>query len=201
MADELQALLDKINDEGLKKAQKTADDLIAQAEKEADAILADAKAQAAKVLADAQTEAAIQLKEGKQKLSQACRDVLLALRATLQTRVQKTVGDLMKETLDGNRLAAVISAVITEYVARNGRCDDLTVLVDNSQLAVIEAAVKAHLAADFRANPVLAPSKASMNGFKLVFNGNEVMYDFSDQALSETIAAAVGPKIAAALNA
>ena len=199
MADELQALLDKINDEGVKKARQEQDEIIAKAKKEAEAIIADAREQAAKITADASRDAAVQLKEGMMKLRHASRDIILNLRANLQNRVRQSVSDLMKETLDGEKLASVIANVITEYIAKNGNSDDLTVLVNESQLATLESAVKAKLAADLKERCTIAPGNVT-SGFKLVFTGNDVMYDFSDQALTDTIAAFIGPKLTAALN-
>ena len=199
MADELQALLDKINDEGVKKAQREQDEILAKARKDADAIIAEAREQAAKITADAQREAAVQLNEGTMKLRHASRDILLNLRANLQNRVHQAVADLMKSTMNGNELASVIAAVITQYIAKNGATDDLTVLVNESQLATLEAAVKAKLIDSLKAHTKFAPGNVT-SGFQLVFSGNDVMYDFSDQALTDTVAAYVGPKLSAALK-
>ena len=199
MADELQALLDKINDEGVKKAQREQDEILAKARKDADAIIAEAKEQAAKITADAQREAAVQLNEGIMKLRHASRDIMLNLRGTLQNRVHSAVADLMKATMNGNELATVIAAVITQYIAKNGATDDLTVLVNASQLATLETVVKAKLADNLKAHTSFAPGNVA-SGFQLVFSGNDVMYDFSDQALTDTVAAYIGPKLAAALK-
>ena len=38
------------------------------------------------------------------------------------------------------------------------------------------------------------------NGFKLAFKDNDVLYDFTDQALADAVASYVGPRIAAALS-
>ena len=41
--------------------------------------------------------------------------------------------------------------------------------------------------------------KALANGFKLVFSGEDVVYDFSDEALTEAISAHLSPALGAIL--
>lgn len=200
MADELQALLDKINDEGVRKAELQQEAILKQANQDAAKILADAKEQAAKIIADARNEAALLIQKGEEAVRQAARDILLSVKQDLQQRVQSTVSALLRETLDNDRLAAVIADVITAYLRQNGDTDDITVLVNPAELAVIESAVKARLADDLKAHCSLAPAPGLANGFKLVFSNSDVLYDISDQALAEAVSATVGPRIAAALN-
>jgi len=57
MADELQALLKKIDEEGLKKTEAKSAELLAQARLEADALLAQARAEGAELLEGARREA------------------------------------------------------------------------------------------------------------------------------------------------
>lgn len=200
MADELQALLDKINDEGIKKAEQQQQAILEQARQEAARIIARAKEQADTLTANAENNAALLTQKGEEALRQAARDILLTLRNELQTRVRQATADLMRQTLDGDRLAAVIAEVITAYVRDRGSHDDLQVLVPADRLQTLEAAVKARLEQSLRADGRLAPAPGLAAGFKLAFNGSDVLYDFSDQSLAEAVAAYVGPRIAAALQ-
>ena len=86
-----------------------------------------------------------------------------------------------------------------DYLAKQGNEGDLTVLVSGDQLDLLAVAVKAKLADSLRQRVTLAPSKALANGFKLVFSGEDVVYDFSDEALTEAISAHLSPALGAIL--
>ena len=74
MADELQALLDKINDEGIKKAEQQQQAILEQARQEAARIIARAKEQADTLTANAENNAALLTQKGEEALRQAARD-------------------------------------------------------------------------------------------------------------------------------
>lgn len=200
MADDLQALLDKLTNEGVRKGEEQQAAIVKKAEADAAALVSDAKAQAAKIVSDAQAQADLLVKKGQEALRQSARDIMLGLRKELENRVRHAVLSLLKETLSGEALASVIAAVITEFMKSDGASDDLTVLLNPAQCAALEGAVKAKLAAELRSNCSFAPSAGLANGFKIVFSGSDVMYDFSDQALTEAMAGHVGPTISALLT-
>jgi V/A-type H+-transporting ATPase subunit E len=196
MADELQALLDRIDEEGLKKAEAKKSALLTQAQKEADAIVADAREQAEKIISDAGREAELLRQKSEQALRQASRDVLLEVRAVLTERVQQAVGELLRHSLDAKDLGAIVAQLCTAYLQNQGTENNIEVLLGAEQFSALEAAVKAQLAADLQKNCVLTPAKEISGGFKLVFSGQDVLYDFTDQALAEAIALHLSPRIA-----
>ena len=185
MADELQALLDRITDQELKKVDAERELILAQAKTDAAEIIKSAKAEAEATVATARQEAALFTQKGEEALRQASRDVLLALRSELEKRVTGTVEAMMRETLAGENLAAVIANLVTQYVA--------------GELATLEKAVKTRLVEDLRQRCDLAPSAGVAGGFKLVFKNTGVMYDFTDQALAEAVATYLSPQVSAKL--
>lgn len=199
MADELQALLDRITEQELKKADVEGEQIIAQAKAEAAEIRQHANSEADTIRAQARQEADLFVQKGEESLRQAARDVLLALRGDLEKRVVATVEKLMQEQLDGENLAMVIANMVTEFVARDGDTDQLQVLLKADELATLEKAVKAKLVADLRERVAFAPSSTVNSGFKLVFRDSGVMYDFTDQALAEVLSAYLSPQISSKL--
>lgn len=200
MADELQALLNKIDEEGLKKTEVKRAALLSQAHKEAESILDEAREQAEKILADARREAQLLEQNSEQALRQAARDVLLGLRSELEKRVRQAVENLLKDALPAKDLAGIISSLCSSYLKEQGEQVRLEVLLESGQFAELEGAVKASLAEDLQKQCSLAPAKNLSGGFKLVFKGRDVLYDFSDQALAEAIAAHLSPRIAGILS-
>ena len=86
MADDLQALLNKINEEGLKKAEQTKADIIAKAQAEAKGIIKKAQEEADDCRAKAQADSQILVQKGEEALRQAARDMMLSLRQQLHPR-------------------------------------------------------------------------------------------------------------------
>lgn len=200
MADELQSLLDKITEGELKKAEEEKGKLLAQAKAEAAEIVRQAKEEAASIKEAAGKEATMLQQKGEEALKQASRDVLLSLRAELEKRVSQAAESLMKSALAPEALAGIIAKLVTGFVQSNGQCDELKVLLSADELASVEAALKAQLGEGLKANCVLAPSPTVSGGFKLVFSQTGIVYDFSDKALAETVAAGLGPKLAAIIT-
>lgn len=196
MADELQALLDRIDEEGLKKAEAKQTALLTQAQKEAEAILTEAREQATKIVSEASREAELLEQKSEQALRQAARDLLLGVRSELAERVEQAVAGLLKESLDVQGVATIIVQLCTSFLSSQGEQENLEVLLNAEQFAALESAVKAKLAKELQGRCILTPSKSIVSGFKLVFSGNDVMYDFSEQALAEAIAEHLSPRIA-----
>ena len=78
--------------------------------------------------------------------------------------------------------------------------EGIVLLVNPQQLEALSSAVKAKLADNLKARCEFSPSPSVANGFKLAFKDNDVLYDFTDQALADAVASYVGPRIAAALS-
>ncbi|NMA43631.1 MAG: hypothetical protein GX946_09655 [Oligosphaeraceae bacterium] len=200
MADELQALLQKIDEEGLKKTEAKSARLLAQAEQEAEAIVEQARAQGTEIIEAARREAELLRQNSEQALRQAARNVLLDLRRALEERLRQAVESLVQASLPSDQLAKVIATLCTAYLSGDGKEDRLEILLPEPQYKELEAAVNAALAADLRQNCELSPSRAISGGFKLVFKGKDVLYDFTDKALAETMAAYLSPKITGILG-
>ncbi|MBR0457772.1 MAG: hypothetical protein IJJ26_00910 [Victivallales bacterium] len=200
MADELQALLDQITEKELKKADGEKEKILSQAKQEASDIVKQARGQAETIVADAKKEAEMLAQKGEEALKQASRDVLISLRKTLESRVNAVVSSLLQGATTGADLAKVVATLVSGFVKSDGTQDDIQVLLPPAELASVEAAVKSALAEDLKSHVTLAPNARISAGFQLSFKESGVMYDFTDQALAETVAAYVSPKIAAILT-
>ena len=200
MADELQALLDKITEDELKKADEEKAKILAQAKAEADETLQQAKTEAAAIVDAAKKEATMLQQKGEEALKQASRDVLLSLRAELEKRVGQAAESMMKSSMEPKALADIIAKLISGFIKSDGKTDDIKILLNHDEIATVEEALKAQLGKELQANVALAPSPSVAGGFKLLFKQSGIVYDFSDKALAETVAAGLGPKLAAIIT-
>lgn len=196
MADELQALLDRITDEELKKADGEKDKILENARAEAAEIVRQAKQKAAGIVDDAGKEAAMLTQKGEEALKQASRDVLISLRTQLEERVSKAVNNLMRANMSGATLAPIIAKLVEGFAKSDGEIDDLKVLLPADDIQVLEKALKGELSDELQKHCELSPSPSIAGGFKLVFKESGVVYDFTDESLTATIASFLSPKIA-----
>ena len=88
MAEELQGLLDRIQSEGIAKAEAEKTKIVEDAKAEAAKIVAAAEAKAASIVKKANEEAEISVAKGNDAIKQAARDVLIALRADIEKRLK-----------------------------------------------------------------------------------------------------------------
>jgi V/A-type H+-transporting ATPase subunit E len=197
MADELQALLNRITEEGLKKAEAERLAMVEKASVEANRIIAAATTTAAKLVEEGRREAALLCEKGEQSLRQAARDVLLSLRSELQKRLAEVAKSTAGNALDAPAMAAILADLARHFAASGGREQRLEVLLNPAQVEALRRALGEALAADLRARVDLSPVPSVKAGFRLRLSGSDVVYDFSDEALAAAISGFLGPKLVA----
>ena len=118
MSEELQGLLNKIQAEGLEKAESERARLVAEAKAQAESILADARAQADKIRKDAEADAEASRKKADAAVRQAARDVIISLKDDLQEKLRAVVREASAQAMTPEAMAGLI-AKIAEQFAQN----------------------------------------------------------------------------------
>lgn len=185
MAEDLQSLLEKINREGVEKAQAKADEIIAEAKAKADALIRSAREEAAKVQADAEKAAADYAARAAESVGQAARDTVLKV----ENAVTKLLTDLLAKDVD-RALAdeKTVGALIAEAVR------GLTGAVEVALPAKLAAALKAQLAAQKNVTVVMDDTFGT--GFAVRLDGGRVEHQFTGEAVAEEIAKRLRPDLA-----
>ena len=200
MADELQALFDRINEDAITRGEQEREKLVSAGREEAARLVAEAKEEAARVVAEAKSEAETMKRKSEEALRQSGREIMLEVRAELERRVSGAVSALLKETMTGEQLGSIIAQLCNAYLAKSGAEESIQVLLAPAELEAVTAIVKSKLAADLQANVSLAPSRGLAGGFQLSFSGSDVRYDFSDEAFTEALAAHLAPALGAVIT-
>jgi V/A-type H+-transporting ATPase subunit E len=196
MADELQALLEKINEEGLKKADAEREAIVAKANKEATRIVEEAAAERKRMLEEARREAETLRVKGEESLRQAARDLLLSLREQLEQRLKAVAADTVREALTPDQVAGILKDMVGSFLSDAGDDSGAEVQVGAEQEEQIRNHLMSHLADDLRSRVELTPVRGISGGFRIQVNGEDVVYDFSDDALAEALTAFVNPRLA-----
>ena len=115
MSEELQGLLNKIQAEGLEKAESERARLVAEAKAQADKIIADAKAQADKIRKDAEADAEASRKKADAAVRQAARDVIISLKDDLQEKLRAVVREASAQAMTPEAMAGLIATIAGQF--------------------------------------------------------------------------------------
>lgn len=187
--EDLQGLLEKINRDGVEKANAEAARIVGDAQakaaaivKEAEAAAAQAKASAEKAVADYQARAA-------ETVKQAARDVVLGVKESVTALLERLLAkDVEAALADGKTATDLVAAAIR----------DLTGLGEIVAGAKLAAALKAQAAAlkDF----TLVTDEALGTGFSVRLDGGRVEHAFTGEVIAAELAKRLRPDLAALLQ-
>lgn len=197
MAQELQGLLDKIHQEGIKKADSEKERILAEAKAEAAQIRKQGQDEADALRRKAEADAAGMEARARAAIQQAARDIILAFKDDLKTRLQRLVKGVAAEALN----AAFMGRVMLEMVKNQPDTDaKLEVLVARPELDKLVELCRTSLINDFKTAPEIRVGQGIAAGLKLNFGSGDVYFDFTDEAVTALISAYIGPRLAALLE-
>jgi len=183
--EDLQSLLEKINRDGIEKADAEAKKIVDAAKAKAAQIVKDAEASAAKAKADAETAAADYSARAAETVRQAARDVVLGVKDSVTALLEK----LLVKDIDASLAEP---AVASKLVA-----DAIQQLAGQGEIAC-GAKLAATIAAQLAANPnfkVITDEKLG-NGFSVKLDGGRVEHAFTVEAIAEELAKRLRPDLA-----
>ena len=185
MAEELQSLLEKINQDGIMKAEAEKAKIIAEAEESAAAIIAEAKKNAADIIAKAEKESSAISQRALNTLEQSRRDIVLQLRQELAARLHDAVGTSAAAALSAEFMAQLVKELALAFAAKPDSVITVRTAVKN--LDALDAALKAALADSFVKAPQIFSGKEITAGMEVSFDGGRCFYDFTLDAVSDLL--------------
>ena len=201
MAEDLQSLLAKIQEQGLDKANAERAAIIKKAEQEAAEITAKAKAAADAMRRAAEEECASLTKRAESAVKQAARDIVLKLNVELKERLNAILQENTANAMTPELMGRIIHEMAAAYIKDGKQEAKLEVLVSPKSLEEMNAALKGSLKDSFVKQPTLFADMELGGGLKVSVSGNDVFYDFSDDAITDIVAAYIGPRLAAIVKA
>ena len=190
MAEELQQLLEKIQHDGVEKANAEAATILAKAKADAAAILKDAESKAAALRAQAETDAKAFEERAQKTISQAARDTVLEVKDAIGRMLEKLLAkDVAAALADPSEAAKLALAAVNELGSNVAAGEKLA------------AALKAQLAADAKAGVKVVLDESVGTGFSIRLDGGRVEHDFSESAIVAALAKRLRPDLAKLVNA
>jgi V/A-type H+-transporting ATPase subunit E len=193
MAEEIRDLIEKINQEGIRAAEKKAQSIEESAKQRADEILKKAKREAEEMIAAANDRIRREDEKEKTLLSQAGRDLLLSLRKEITAMLGRIVITEVRQDLTPEVLSRLISEAVRNYSA--GEQSDITIFLNKRDLEILEKHFMYQLSEETKKTILLRPSEEISGGFTISFDDGKSCHDFTDKALADYIGTYLKPKL------
>jgi len=194
MTEDLQQLLEKIQHDGVDKAQSEFSNIIEKAKSESASLIASAEAEAEKIKSNAQTEAEAYATRAGETISQSARDVLLhvekSVTALLESLLLKDVNTALSSE---ETVAALIQEAVKTYLTGE----------DSIEVSVVEQMVeslRAKLASMAAEGVTIVTNNTTDTGFSVKLADGRIEHDFTGPAVTDALSKQLRPGLAALLK-
>ncbi len=196
MAEELQNLLERIQKEGVDRADAEADRITAEAGTKAKAILVDAQKEADSLLEKAKADSELFTQRSESAIGQAARDLILSVGDAITETLQTIVARKVDHAMSAEALPALIKEALAAY--STGASDgNLEVILNDKQQASLQAFFMKELADAMRNGLTVRSSRNIISGFRVSLKDTGVQHDFTGEALTAAISQLLRPQLAA----
>ena len=191
MAEELQQLLEKIQRDGVDKANAEAAAIVAKAKAEAEAIVKKAQEDAAAAEAKGKADAEAYAARARETISQAARDTVLKVREDVTKLLTKLLAQDVSAAL-ATEAVPLAAAAVKELVTGSG--------AEVAASAKLVDALRAQLAAQAQNGVKVVADEMTGAGFTVKLDNGRVEHDFTDAAISDALAQRLRSDLAALLK-
>ena len=192
MAEELQQLLEKIQHDGVEKANAESAAIVAKAKADADAIIKEATEKAATLRTQAEADAQAYAERAGKTIQQAARDTILEIKDALAKTFDKVLAQDVKAALADP--AAVAAMTLEAVKALNADAADVAVS------AKLADTLKAQLAAAAVSGLNVVTDENVGTGFSIRLDNGRVEHDFSEAAITAALVKRLRPDLAKLIN-
>ena len=196
---QLQELIEQIKKDGVDAAETKAAEILESAKAQAEKIIADAKAQAEKLVADAKSENEKTVKSGEDAIRQAGRNLLISFRESVARELKAIVSSNVNAVCSSDDFAKLIISAVESWTGKP-EAEDITVVLNGSDLAKLEDALLGELKAKMMNGVTLKANDNFDGGFRVAVNNGEVYYDYSAEAVTDMLSNYLSPKVTALLK-
>ena len=184
---DLQGLLERIQHEGVEKADAEARRIVDEASRRAAAMIADAERHGAELQARSERETAAAAERARRSISQAGRDVVLSVRGAVEQAALALVRRETARAMDPATLSAMIASMAAAYSDAIAAGKRLEVLIAPEQQRAVADHIATRLAAELRKGVDLVPEAGITAGFRVQVDGGRVVHDLTDAAITEAL--------------
>jgi len=193
MSGDLQNLLDRIQKDGVERADQEAERIVSEAKTEAAAIIKEANATRDREIEAARQEATQLEARGQRALEQAARDMVLSVGNSLDALFQGLLSDGVDAANAGDQLGALVAKVVDAY-SREGQ--SVEAIVSDTDRDAVVAAVKAKLGEAASQGVTVRGDGTVTKGFRIALENGRMTHDFTSETIAASLATLLRPYLA-----
>lgn len=200
MSTELQSLLDKIQSEGVAKAEAEANRILEEARKKAAAIVAEAETQRTASQARAETEAQQFQQRAEQSVRQAARDAVLGVREAVEQMLRRILLSGVTQALAPDVMKTLVIEAVRAYIATSSGGEHAAVKVPPDQAGALREAVLQEVREAAAKGLEIRPDRDVRAGFRVSLAEGRIEHDFTAEAIQDAMARLLRPALAELLT-
>ena len=196
---QLQELIEKIKQDGVKTAEAEAKAILKSANEKAEKIIADAKAEAEKLVLNAKQQNERTVKSGEDAIRQAGRNLLISFRESVTKELEAILNNGVLEAYSPKNLTELIIKVVEAW-SKNTEASDISIILNSNDLKEVEGTLLSALKEKMLQGVTLKANDNFDGGFRIAVNQGQAYYDFSAEAVTDMLSAYLSPKVSALLK-
>ncbi len=195
MAEDLQALMERIQKDAVDKAENEATAIIAKAKEKAAEIVKNAEAEAQAKLEKADKDAEAFTERSERTLEQSARDLLLSVGKNLEKMVLDILNLQVEKSLDESTVKDMLLALAKGYSS------DVEVDFSEADSKKLMSFVMGEFAKQVSAGVKVESDSGVKFGFRIKLDGGKVSHEFTSEAMAEALSSLLRPQLAKVVNA
>ena len=196
---QLQELIEKIKQDGVKTAEAEAEAILKSANEKAEKIIADAKAEAEKLVLNAKQQNERTVKSGEDAIRQAGRNLLISFRESVTKELEAILNNGVLDAYSPKNLTDLIIKVVETW-SKNTEASDISIILNSNDLKEVENTLLSALKEKMLQGVTLKTNDNFDGGFRIAVNQGQAYYDFSAEAVTDMLSAYLSPKVSALLK-
>ena len=194
MAEDLQALMERIQKDAVDKAELEATSIISKAKEKAAEIVKAAEDEAKAKLEQADKDAEAFTERSERTLEQSARDLLLSVGKNLEKMILDLLGLQVEKSLDETTVKSMLLAIAKSYSS------NIDVEFSEADATKLTSFVMGEFAKQLKAGVKVESDKGVKFGFRVKLDGGKVSHEFTEQAMAESLSALLRPQLAKIVN-
>ena len=194
MAEDLQALMERIQKDAVDKAELEATSIISKAKEKAAEIVKAAEDEAKAKLEQADKDAVAFTERSERTLEQSARDLLLSVGKNLEKMILDLLSLQIEKSLDETTVKSMLLSIAKSYSS------DIEVDFSEADAKALSSFVMGEFAKQLSAGVKVESDKGVKFGFRVKLDGGKVTHEFTEQAMAESLSALLRPQLAKIVN-
>ena len=193
MAEQLENLLQKIQDEAVTKADEIAKQKIKDAEEKASKIIAEAEKNADSIINTAEQKAEKFSENGKKSLEQAARDIIIYLRKSIDKQFQDLIRKSIPEIIPIEVVQEILIKLATEARAKGTNAEGVRIFLSPNEYKSLTTFYLKRFHEEVKKGAEFHPMPGIKAGFRICLRDKDVEYDYSDAVIVQMLSKLVSP--------